>query len=208
MTRAYLALGSNLGDRMQHLQLAVDGLRAADGVRVDALSHVYETAPVGGPEQGPYLNAVVAVDTDLDPWPLLALAHALEHEAQRVRAERWGPRTLDVDVLSIDGVALDDPDLTMPHPRMWERAFVLMPFADVAPALVADATVERASKPRAADGVTRTVTPYAEYLLSLVLVGGRVGRGRRPHDRADRAGTGWHHARARTAPTTDTEWWV
>jgi 2-amino-4-hydroxy-6-hydroxymethyldihydropteridine diphosphokinase len=137
VTRAYLALGSNLGDRMAHLQLAVDGLRAAEGVRVDALSQVYETAPVGGPAQGPFLNAVVAVDIDLDPWQLLELAHALEKDAQRVRAERWGPRTLDVDVLWIDGVALDDPDLTVPHPRMRERPFVLIPLADVAPELAA-----------------------------------------------------------------------
>ena len=111
-----------------------------------------------GPSRVAYLNAVVAVDTDLDPWPLLALAHALEQEAHRVRAERWGPRTLDVDVLWIDGVALDDPDLTVPHPRMWERAFVLMPLADVAPALVAGQLVERGGVETAgADGVTRTV---------------------------------------------------
>jgi 2-amino-4-hydroxy-6-hydroxymethyldihydropteridine diphosphokinase len=152
MTRAYLALGSNLGDRMGHLQLAVDGLRAADGVRVAALSHVYETAPVGGPEQGPYLNAVVAVDIDLDPGQMLALAHTLEHAAQRVREERWGPRTLDVDVLWIDGVVLDDPALTVPHPRMWERAFVLIPLADVAPDLVASS----GHGTHAADGVSRT----------------------------------------------------
>ena len=136
MSRAYLALGSNLGDRLAHLQSAVDGLDAADGVDVVAVSRVYETEPVGGPPQDPYLNAVVAIETELDPYALLALAQRIERDAQRVRAERWGPRTLDVDVLLYDDVRLDDPDLTLPHPRMWERGFVLAPLRDVAPALV------------------------------------------------------------------------
>jgi len=136
VTRAYLALGSNLGDRLANLQGAVDGLADAPGVRVDALSRVYETAPVGGPPQDPYLNAVVAVDTDLDPRGLLALAQTLERIAHRVRAERFGPRTLDVDVLLYDDLVLDDPDLILPHPRMWERGFVLAPLRDVAPRLV------------------------------------------------------------------------
>jgi 2-amino-4-hydroxy-6-hydroxymethyldihydropteridine diphosphokinase len=132
VTRAYLALGSNLGDRTAYLQQAVDAL----GAQVVAISRVYETAPVGGPEQDAYLNAVVAVDTDLDPHGLLALAHRIENDAQRVRAEQWGPRTLDVDVLLYDDITLDDPDLTIPHPRMWERGFVLAPLRDVAPDLV------------------------------------------------------------------------
>ncbi len=136
MTSAYLALGSNLGDRLAYLQQAVDGLRAAAGMQVVALSRVYETAPVGGPEQGPYLNAVVAVDTDLDAWALLALGQRLESEAERLREQRWGPRTLDVDVLWIDGTELSEPRLTVPHPRLWERAFVVVPLADVAPELV------------------------------------------------------------------------
>ena len=136
MTRAYLALGSNLGDRLANLQTAVDDLAGAAGVRVDALSRVYETAPVGGPPQDPFLNAVVAVDTDLPPHALLALAQQLERDARRVRGERFGPRTLDVDVLLYDDLALDDPDLVIPHPRMWERGFVLAPLRDVAPHLV------------------------------------------------------------------------
>ncbi len=136
MTRAYLALGSNLGDRLASLQGAVDSLAGAAGVRVDALSRVYETAPVGGPPQDPFLNAVVAIDTDLDPHALLALAQRLERDARRVRGERFGPRTLDVDVLLYGELSLDDPDLTLPHPRMWERGFVLAPLRDVAPHLV------------------------------------------------------------------------
>jgi 2-amino-4-hydroxy-6-hydroxymethyldihydropteridine diphosphokinase len=138
VTRAYLGLGSNLGDRLAHLQSAVDGLDAAAGVRVVALSKVYETDPVGGPAQDPYLNAVVAVEVDdtVDPHALLALAHHLEAGAHRVRDERWGPRTLDVDVLVYGDVRIDDPALTIPHPRMHERGFVLRPLRDVAPTLV------------------------------------------------------------------------
>jgi 2-amino-4-hydroxy-6-hydroxymethyldihydropteridine diphosphokinase len=135
-SRAYLALGSNLGDRLAHLQFAVDELAAAAGVEVVAVSRVYETAPVGGPPQDPFFNGVAAVDTELDPHGLLALAQRIERDAQRVRVVRWGPRTLDVDVLLFDDLRLDDPDLTVPHPRMWERGFVLAPLRDVAPQLV------------------------------------------------------------------------
>jgi 2-amino-4-hydroxy-6-hydroxymethyldihydropteridine diphosphokinase len=136
VVRAHLALGSNVGDRAAQLQSAVDGIARAPGVDVVAVSRVYETAPVGGPEQGAYLNAVVAVDTDQSPYDLLGLARDLESQAERVRGERWGPRTLDVDVLLYDDVQLDDPELTLPHPRMWERGFVLAPLRDVAPTLV------------------------------------------------------------------------
>jgi 2-amino-4-hydroxy-6-hydroxymethyldihydropteridine diphosphokinase len=139
VTRAYLGLGSNLGDRAAFLQYAVDRLADADGVLVEAVSRVYETAPVGGPPQDSFLNAVVAVDTTLDPHTLLALAHRIEAGAERVRNERWGPRTLDVDLLLYDDVDLDDPELTVPHPRMWERGFVLAPLRDVAPDLVDEA---------------------------------------------------------------------
>ena len=145
MTVAYLALGSNIGDRRASLQLAVDTLAAEPGVRLLAVSRVYETDPVGGPVQDDYYNAVVALDTDLDPWALLALAQRCEEAAHRVRRERWGPRTLDVDVLLYDDLHLDDPALTIPHPRMWERDFVLVPLADVAP--------ERVPPGRAGKGV-------------------------------------------------------
>jgi 2-amino-4-hydroxy-6-hydroxymethyldihydropteridine diphosphokinase len=134
--RAFLALGSNLGDRLASLQLGVDSLARVPGVVLVAVSRVYETAPVGGPPQGAYLNAVVAIDTSLDPVELLHRCQRVEEIAARERAERWGPRTLDVDVLLIDGTRVDSPDLTIPHPRMWERGFVLAPLRDVAPELV------------------------------------------------------------------------
>jgi 2-amino-4-hydroxy-6-hydroxymethyldihydropteridine diphosphokinase len=132
--RAYFGIGSNLGDRLAYLQLAVDQLAAADGVEVVGVSPVYETAPVGGPEQDDFLNAVVAVETACTAHELLALAQRIEVAAERVRSVRWGPRTLDVDVLLVGDEQLDDPDLVVPHPRMAERAFVVVPLADLDPA--------------------------------------------------------------------------
>ena len=128
--RAYLAIGSNLGDRLANLQSAVDGLAAADGIDVVAVSAVYETDPVG-PEQPDYLNAAVEVDTTLDAHALLAVGQRLEAEAHRVPGERWGPRTLDVDVLFFGDEHLDTADLVVPHPRWQERDFVLAPLADL-----------------------------------------------------------------------------
>ena len=132
LKRAFLALGSNLGDRRALLAGAV----AAMG-DVVAVSPVYETDPVGGPEQGPYLNIVVELETVRSARELLARALALEAEAGRRRRVRWGPRTLDVDVLWVDGETTDDPDLRVPHPRMYERGFVMVPLADLAPDLAA-----------------------------------------------------------------------
>ena len=133
MTRAFLGLGSNLGDRLAVLRAAVASLPD-----VVAVSPIYETDPVGGPEQGPYLNLVVELATDRTARALLEAARVVEAAAGRVRAERWGPRTLDVDVLWVDGVEVDEPDLEVPHPRMFERRFVLVPLADLAPDLVPD----------------------------------------------------------------------
>jgi 2-amino-4-hydroxy-6-hydroxymethyldihydropteridine diphosphokinase len=133
---AYIALGSNLGDRLGYLQLGVDALARESGVVVLAVSRVYETAPVGGPPQDEYLNAVVAIETTLEPRELLHRCQHVEELAARERKERWGPRTLDVDILLMAGVRADTEDLTIPHPRMWERGFVLAPLRDVAPDLV------------------------------------------------------------------------
>jgi 2-amino-4-hydroxy-6-hydroxymethyldihydropteridine diphosphokinase len=130
--RAFLGLGSNLGDRLGHLRAAVAALPD-----VVAVSPVYETAPVGGPGQDPYLNCVVELLTPAGAHEILAAAQACEIAAGRVREVRWGPRTLDVDLLWIDGETVDDPDLVVPHPRMFERAFVLVPLRELAPDLVA-----------------------------------------------------------------------
>jgi 2-amino-4-hydroxy-6-hydroxymethyldihydropteridine diphosphokinase len=136
VVRAHLGIGSNLDDRLANLQLAVDALAAAPGIRVVAVSPVYETEPVGGPVQGDFLNAVVAVDSDLSARELLELALSVEQVAHRVRTERWGPRTLDVDILTFGDETIVEPDLEIPHPRLRERAFVLAPLHDVAPGLV------------------------------------------------------------------------
>jgi 2-amino-4-hydroxy-6-hydroxymethyldihydropteridine diphosphokinase len=128
VSRAVLSIGSNLGDRLAHLRSVVAALRPV------AVSPVYETAPWGGIEQDDYLNAIVVVDdpsTDAYGW--LARARELEQAAGRTRELRWGPRTLDVDVIDVDGSTNADPELTLPHPRAHERAFVLAPWADVDP---------------------------------------------------------------------------
>jgi len=138
--RALLALGSNLGDRWSHLRGAVAAL--ADMGGAVEVSSVYETPPFGGPEQGPYLNCVARLETDLGARALLEVAQRLEEAADRQREVRWGPRTLDVDLLWVDGEEVDEPDLEVPHPRMFERAFVLVPLRDVAPDLVAPPFVD------------------------------------------------------------------
>jgi 2-amino-4-hydroxy-6-hydroxymethyldihydropteridine diphosphokinase len=130
MTRAVLSLGSNLGDRLEHLRSAVRGFA---GVLV-AASPVYETAPWGGVEQDDFLNAVLIVDDPgTDAWGWLRRGQALEAAAGRVRGLHWGPRTLDVDVVSVDDVRSDDPELLLPHPGTPKRATVLRPWLDVDP---------------------------------------------------------------------------
>lgn len=132
MTRYAVALGSNLGDRLGYLQQAVDEIRQI-GTIVD-VSGIYESAPVGGPEQEPYLNAVLVLESDLDPYALLAALQGIETKLGRERSERWGPRTLDLDVVATDGAPVDDlPRLMVPHPRAGERRFVMQPLFEVWP---------------------------------------------------------------------------
>jgi 2-amino-4-hydroxy-6-hydroxymethyldihydropteridine diphosphokinase len=130
---AVLALGSNLGERRDILQGAVDAIEGIDGVRVVAASPVYETVPVGGPQQPDYLNAVLLVTTSLPSRELLDRLHEVEAAFDRVRLVRWGPRTLDIDIITVAGERSDDPELTLPHPRAHERAFVLAPWHDADP---------------------------------------------------------------------------
>ena len=138
--RAFLGLGSNLGDRQGLLDGAV-----AHIPDVVAVSSTWETAPVGGPEQGSFLNLVIELSTELSARELLDVCREREQAADRVRNERWGPRTLDVDVLWIDGEEVAEPDLVVPHPRMFERAFVLVPLGELAPDLLPDHFVEPSS---------------------------------------------------------------
>jgi 2-amino-4-hydroxy-6-hydroxymethyldihydropteridine diphosphokinase len=134
--RAYIALGSNLGDRQAVLDGAVAAMDAREDITVAAVSDFIETAPVGGPaDQGAYLNGAVAIDTTLTPRELLAALQAIEAAfgRDRAREERWGSRTCDLDILLYDEQVIDEPALTVPHPRMAGRAFVLVPLAQIAP---------------------------------------------------------------------------
>lgn len=136
MARAYVALGSNLGDRVASLEVALHGLASLPGTELVSFSSFYETRPVGGPEgQGDFVNSAACIETGLSPAELLAELQRLEREHGRDRgaeAEAWGPRTLDLDILFYDELTLDEPDLIVPHPRLTERAFVLAPLAEIA----------------------------------------------------------------------------
>lgn len=134
MTTAYLGLGSNLGERQQLLSAARSALAAEAGIALTGASALYETDPLGGPAgQPPFLNAVLRIETDLPPRQLLQRCMALEARFGRERREHWGPRTLDLDLLDYGGLVLADPELVLPHPRLPERAFVLVPLAELAP---------------------------------------------------------------------------
>ena len=140
--RAFLSFGSNVGDRAAHLRAGVAIVAGTDRYR---LSRVYQTEPVGGVVQDDFWNLVMELETDDDPWALLERAQAAERQRERTRDVRWGPRTLDVDVLWADGFTSEDPRLTVPHPRAMERAFVVVPWRELAPELVSELDLERAS---------------------------------------------------------------
>ncbi|MAE61461.1 MAG: 2-amino-4-hydroxy-6-hydroxymethyldihydropteridine diphosphokinase [Planctomycetaceae bacterium] len=133
MPTAHVALGSNLGPRQQHLDRAVFSMRHLPHTKLIAQSETYETEPVGPPGQDPYLNAAVALHTTLTPRDLLTHLRHVEQAAGRIRRQRWGPRTLDLDILLYDHLIIDEPHLTVPHPRMHQRDFVLRPLCDIAP---------------------------------------------------------------------------
>ncbi len=132
MTEVFVGLGSNIGDRAGFLKAGVEGLRSLEGVRVVSVSSIYRTDPVGPVEQGVFFNAVTRLETDLDPEALLEAVLTIERANGRRREERWGPRTLDLDLLSFGEEERSSEQLTLPHPRMWERAFVLVPLVELA----------------------------------------------------------------------------
>jgi 2-amino-4-hydroxy-6-hydroxymethyldihydropteridine diphosphokinase len=132
---AFLGIGSNLGDREDNLRRAVELLFAEDGIEVTAVSEIRETEPVGPVEQGPFLNGAVRIETDLGPRDLLERLLAVEQRFGRVREERWGPRTIDLDLLLYGDEVVDEPGLTVPHPRLKERRFALEPLSDLDPSL-------------------------------------------------------------------------
>jgi 2-amino-4-hydroxy-6-hydroxymethyldihydropteridine diphosphokinase len=129
MTRYAIGLGSNQGDRLQHM---LEGFRLLkDAGRIVAVSYLYETEAVGGPEQASYLNAIAVIESDLEPLDLLEALHGIEAARDRLRNVRWGPRTLDLDIVSSDGDSVTTEELTIPHVRSAERRFVLQPLVDV-----------------------------------------------------------------------------
>jgi len=136
VTRAYVGLGANLGPREVTLLRAVDLLAAADGVEVVAVSQLRETEPVGLVDQPPFLNGAVAIDTSLTARELLDVLLETERALGRVRGERWGPRTVDLDLLVYGAETVDEPGVRVPHPRLAERRFALEPLADLDPALL------------------------------------------------------------------------
>jgi 2-amino-4-hydroxy-6-hydroxymethyldihydropteridine diphosphokinase len=131
--KATVGLGSNMGDRLANLQFAIDALNSTVGTQVHSISPVYETDPVGGPAQADYLNAVVVLKTILSPEQLLDATQQIELAAHRERSEHWGPRTLDLDLLAMDDLILDSQNLVLPHPRAYERGFVLLPWSMLDP---------------------------------------------------------------------------
>ena len=150
MTRFAIALGSNVGARLDHLRGALAALERLGSV--DAVSGVYETEPVGGPAQDPYLNAVAVLDTTSEPHDLLEALHRIEADHGRVRDVHWGPRTLDLDIVASDGGPVRDPELEIPHPRAAERRFVLDPLCEVWPeAIVAEGLTAATARPLVSD---------------------------------------------------------
>jgi 2-amino-4-hydroxy-6-hydroxymethyldihydropteridine diphosphokinase len=153
MSRAYIALGSNLGDREGFLRQALDRLDALSGVRVVRVSGLYETDPVGYTDQPAFLNAAAALDTKLSPRELLDCMLQTEETLGRKRDIRWGPRTVDLDLLTFGSEQIDTPELTLPHPRMRERPFVLIPLRDI---------IEETEMPELAEAVSNPSDPDGE----------------------------------------------
>ncbi|MEK5040513.1 2-amino-4-hydroxy-6-hydroxymethyldihydropteridine diphosphokinase [Sporosarcina sp. FSL K6-3457] len=140
MTVAYLSIGSNIGDRLYHLVEAVRALHSHGGMEVVAVSSIYETAPVGYTDQADFLNVAVCVETVVDAQELLAICQQVERELGRQRTIRWGPRTVDLDILLYGTDTIETENLVVPHPRMHERAFVLIPLLEIAPTIIQPAT--------------------------------------------------------------------
>ena len=161
MSRAYLALGGNVGDSRAILARAVALLCDGTDVRLLGRSSDYRTAPWGVTDQAPFINLCIAVETALTPHQLLARAHEVERALGRDRAreQRWGPRTADIDIIAYDDVLLNDDDLILPHPRLFERAFVLVPLAEIAPGLVISGTRVADAAARFAHDPIETLPP-------------------------------------------------
>ena len=134
----YLSVGSNLGDRAEYIRQAIEYVGASDKIQLKSVSSLYETPPWGNINQPSFLNGAFSLVSTISPQELLGLCQSVEQSLGRVRHEHWGPRTIDIDLLYIDGMRLNTPELVLPHPYMLERAFVLVPLVEIAPDLLVD----------------------------------------------------------------------
>jgi 2-amino-4-hydroxy-6-hydroxymethyldihydropteridine diphosphokinase len=158
MASALIALGGNVGDVRARFGAAIDAICRQAPATLTARSADYETPPWGGVAQPPFINACIAIETERNPHALLATLHGIERTFGRDRAQetRWGPRTLDLDLIAYDDIAIDTPELSLPHPRLFERAFVLVPLADIAPdRVIAGRSVREALSRVLKDGIVR-----------------------------------------------------
>ncbi|MDQ7820034.1 MAG: 2-amino-4-hydroxy-6-hydroxymethyldihydropteridine diphosphokinase [Armatimonadota bacterium] len=159
-SRVFLGLGSNLGDRARLVEQALAALESSGRVRVVRRSSLYETAPVGKTDQPPFVNMVAQVETDLPPQALLSLAQEVERSLGRVRGERWGPRSIDVDILLYGDLVVNTPALVIPHPEITRRRFVLEPLLEIAPdAALPDGRRLDQFLPRVRDQAVRRLSP-------------------------------------------------
>ncbi|RXK17217.1 2-amino-4-hydroxy-6-hydroxymethyldihydropteridine diphosphokinase [Macrococcus sp. DPC7161] len=133
MTTIYLSFGSNLGNKLENIRQALKLLNETNGIKITKVSSIYETAPVGGVEQDYFLNGVCELETELTPYELLEAIQSIEYALKRVRKVHWGPRTLDLDILLFEDTVMNEARLTIPHPYMHERSFVLIPMNEIAP---------------------------------------------------------------------------
>jgi len=133
---AYIGIGSNLGDRLKSIENAIAEIKSNPGIAVEKISSIIETAPIGGPRQGKYLNGVVKIKTEIEPYALLSILQNIENKLGRKRTIRNGPRTIDLDILLYDDKIINKPDLKVPHPRMLEREFVMKPLLEIEPQII------------------------------------------------------------------------
>lgn len=138
MVKAFLSLGSNMGDRLEYLSKAIDKIAQIQGCNILNKSSIYETEPWGYENQEAFLNLCISIETSLSPYELLESLQTIELELDRVRKIHWGPRTIDIDILLFDDIICEDDKLTIPHPRMRERVFVLIPLYDIEKNLIID----------------------------------------------------------------------
>jgi 2-amino-4-hydroxy-6-hydroxymethyldihydropteridine diphosphokinase len=146
LARAFLGLGSNIGDRVEHLKKAIRLLRVLPMSSMEKISSIYETSPWGNPDQDAFLNQAIEIKTDMTPEELLEACQAIEYRLGRARAEKWGARTVDIDILLYDSILMDKTDLRIPHPQLTARRFVLVPLCEIAPDLtipIANRTVSQ-----------------------------------------------------------------